>query len=191
VSDTGYHFVGWSDGSTDNPRTDTNVTIDLAVTANFAIDTFTLDYAAGTGGSLSGDLAQIVEYGQSGTPVTAVSDANYHFVNWSDGSTSNPRSDTNVTTNVAVTANFAEVVYNLTIDVNSVEGGTTDPPMGVHTYAAGTEITLTATANPGWIFAGWSGDLTSNENSITITITNNQTIIANFKYQIFVPIVAR
>ena len=47
VPETGYHFVNWSDGSTANPRTDLDVTANLTVTANFAIDTFTLNYAAG------------------------------------------------------------------------------------------------------------------------------------------------
>ncbi len=41
------------------------------------------------------------------TPVTAVAATGYHFVNWSDGSTANPRTDTNVTTNRTVIANFA------------------------------------------------------------------------------------
>jgi uncharacterized repeat protein (TIGR02543 family) len=35
VPSTGYRFVSWSDSSTDNPRTDTNVTGDITVTANF------------------------------------------------------------------------------------------------------------------------------------------------------------
>ncbi len=38
-----YHFVGWSDGVTTASRTDRQVTADLAVTANFAIDQLSLD----------------------------------------------------------------------------------------------------------------------------------------------------
>jgi hypothetical protein len=38
VPNTGYHFVKWSDGSTDNPRTDYEVTDNIIVMANFAID---------------------------------------------------------------------------------------------------------------------------------------------------------
>jgi hypothetical protein len=37
---TGYHFVQWSDDSTDNPRTDTNVTGNITVEASFAISVF-------------------------------------------------------------------------------------------------------------------------------------------------------
>ena len=44
VPNTGYHFVDWSDGVLTAARTDLNVTANLSVTANFAIDTFTLTY---------------------------------------------------------------------------------------------------------------------------------------------------
>jgi hypothetical protein len=49
-----------------------------------------------------------VDYGTDGTPVSAVPATGYHFVDWSpDGSTDNPRTDTNVTADISVTANFA------------------------------------------------------------------------------------
>jgi hypothetical protein len=53
VPATGYHFVQWSDASTANPRTDTNVTGNITVTASFAINTYTLTYTAGANGSIS------------------------------------------------------------------------------------------------------------------------------------------
>ena len=66
MPDARYHFVDWSDASTDNPRTDTNVTADITVTANFAIDTYTLTYTAGAHGSISGTSPQTVDYGADG-----------------------------------------------------------------------------------------------------------------------------
>ena len=48
-------------------------------------------------------------YDGSTTPVTATPNANYVFVNWDDGSTANPRSDTNVTSDQTYTANFTAV----------------------------------------------------------------------------------
>src|SRR5262249_52455088 len=39
----------------------------------------------GAGGSISGAVAQTVNYGANGTPVTAVAPTGYHFVQWSDG----------------------------------------------------------------------------------------------------------
>jgi len=65
-----------------------------------------LTYTAGANGSISGTTSQSVANGGSGTAVTAVPNANYSFVNWSDGSTTNPRTETNVTTSKSLTANF-------------------------------------------------------------------------------------
>src|SRR5207253_3099509 len=74
----------------------TNVTTDHTISASFAINTYTLTYTAGAHGSISGTSPQTVNYGADGTAVTAVADTGYHFVNWSDSSTQNPRTDKNV-----------------------------------------------------------------------------------------------
>ena len=37
------HFVNWSDASTANPRTDTNVTANITVTASFGINMYDFD----------------------------------------------------------------------------------------------------------------------------------------------------
>ncbi len=97
VPDPGYHFVQWSDGIETAERTDTNVTGDLSVTAEFAINVYTLTYTAGTHGKLTGVTSQQVEHGSDGASVTAVPDSGYHFVKWSDGVTAAERTDTNVT----------------------------------------------------------------------------------------------
>ncbi len=81
--------------TTDNPKTQTT------------LQTHTLNYAAGSHGSISGADPQTVASGSDGSAVTAVPDTGYHFVQWSDGSIDNPRTDTNVTADVSVTANFA------------------------------------------------------------------------------------
>jgi surface protein len=70
--------------------------------------TYTLTYTAGTNGTLTGDDSQTVNEGDDGTAVTAVPNSGYHFVSWSDSSTQNPRTDTNVMGNISVTASFAE-----------------------------------------------------------------------------------
>jgi len=48
------------------------------------------------------------------------------------------------------------------------------------TYHYGDLVTLTATADPGWTFSGWSGDALSSDNPMTITITSNTSITATF-----------
>jgi uncharacterized repeat protein (TIGR02543 family) len=72
----------------------------------------------------------------------------------------------------------APVWYDLT--VNIVGGGsvTLDPPGG--TYAGDTVVELTADADPGWVFSGWSGDLGGSANPETITMDANKTVTATF-----------
>lgn len=105
VPDAGYHFVSWSDASTTNPRTDTDVTGDISVTANFAINSYSLDYSVGAHGTLIGSVSQSVDHGSDGSPIRVVTDYGYAFLGWSDGSPDNPRTDLNVTGNISVTAN--------------------------------------------------------------------------------------
>ncbi|HEY4414197.1 MAG TPA: autotransporter-associated beta strand repeat-containing protein, partial [Verrucomicrobiae bacterium] len=88
--------------------------------------TFTLNYSAGANGSLSGSTTQIVNYAASGSPVTPTANTGYYFANWSDSGTANPRTDTNVTANLSVTANFAVLVPatfsgNLTVSGNQLQ----------------------------------------------------------------------
>lgn len=67
---------------------------------------FTLTYTAGAGGTILGTSPQTVGMLGSGTPVAAVPNAGQEFVQWSDGSTANPRQDIGVTANKTVTATF-------------------------------------------------------------------------------------
>ncbi len=85
-----------------------NVTANHTISASFAINTYTLTYTAGTGGTLSGDAVQSVDHGNDGTAVTAVANPGYHFVDWSDGVTTATRTDTNIMADISVTAHFAE-----------------------------------------------------------------------------------
>ena len=64
-------------------------------------------YAALDNGTLTGSTTQTIDYGSDGTPVTAVPDSGYEFVSWSDGSSQNPRTDTDVTSGFSVSASFA------------------------------------------------------------------------------------
>jgi hypothetical protein len=107
-----WHFANWTGTggfvtTTANPLTVTGVTADMVITANFSINSYALAYAAGANGYLTGTLLQTVNCGSNGTPVTAVGTGTYTFLSWSDGSTANPRQDTNVTTGLSVTATFA------------------------------------------------------------------------------------
>ena len=100
----GYRFVRWSDGNTDNPRTLT-VTEDMDLTAQFAINTYQVTVNADNAehGSVTGSG----EYNHGATAtIEAVPAEGYHFVQWSDGNTDNPR-ELVVTEDVELTAEFA------------------------------------------------------------------------------------
>ena len=71
-------------------------------------NTHALVYFAGDNGSVNGTSTQEIVDGENGDSVEAVADEGYHFVNWNDESTDNPRQDTAVTSDISVTANFAE-----------------------------------------------------------------------------------
>ncbi len=67
-----------------------------------------------------------------------------------------------------------------TLTVNTVGSGsvTLNPPGG--TYNAGTVVTLTATPAQGFLFSGWSGNLSGSANPATITMNANKTVTATF-----------
>jgi hypothetical protein len=181
VPATGYHFVNWSDGVLTAARTDTNVTANKSVTANFAINTYTLTYAAGANGSLTGTTPQTVNYNSSVTAVTAVPATGYHFVNWSDASTSNPRTDANVTATKNVTANFAIDTFSVTYTAgaNGSISGTT--PQTVNYNASGTAVTAVPAAN--YHFVNWSDGSTTNPRTDT-GVTADRSVTANFVFNL-------
>jgi uncharacterized protein (TIGR02145 family) len=87
-------------------------------------DTKTLTYTANSNGSITGTSTQTINYGSDGTQVTAVPDAGYHFVSWSDSSTTNPRTDTSVIDNLSISATFAidEVVVSPVVETRTSSG---------------------------------------------------------------------
>ncbi len=58
--------------------------------------------------------------------------------------------------------------------------GTIDPEQGTSIFNEGTEVTITATPNSGYIFIGWSGDASGTNNPIIITMDSDKSITANF-----------
>ena len=113
-----------------------------ALTTSYTATCYTLTYTAGTGGTISGTSPQSVAYLGSGTPVTASANTGYRFVRWSDGSTTNPRTDTNVTANISVTASFAPVMSFGTQPHNALQGGYIGPVTVTATGLDGQTVTL-------------------------------------------------
>ena len=145
-----------------------------AVTANF-VPTYTLSVSktgAGTGtvtsnvGSINCGATCADTY-DAGTVVTltAVAQAGSHFTGWSGGGCAGTGT-CQVTMNAAtaVAANFVPV-YTLTVSKTGAGTGTVTSNVGsincgatcADTYDAGTLVTLTAVAQAGSHFTGWSG----------------------------------
>ena len=81
------HFIQWSDGNADNPRT-MLVTNDTTFTAEFAVDTYNITTLVdSTMGTVSG--GGTYEYGTR-IKLKAVANDGYKFSHWSNGSGFNP-----------------------------------------------------------------------------------------------------
>ena len=105
---TGYRFVQWNDGNTDQTRTIT-VTGNTTYTAQFeAIPQYNITVAVASGQSARGTVTGGGTYYEN-TKATLRAQPNpgYRFVRWNDGEISNPRSVT-VTANATFTAEFEE-----------------------------------------------------------------------------------
>lgn len=88
-----YHFVNWTNAAGtvvgySLTYTIYNLSADTTVTANFAIDTFTINVYGSTGGSAYG--SGTYPYGAT-IQLRADASPGYHFLNWSDGNVANPR----------------------------------------------------------------------------------------------------
>ncbi|GEM_PF-6331540 len=125
VPSTGFSFATWSDDSVENPRTDEGVTDSLSVTASFTWNVYTLSYAALTGGILQGNAEQQVSHGEDGSRVEAIPNTGYQFTSWSDGVVpTSIRTDRNVTSDIAVSAQFEPITYRVSFDTH---GGSAIP----------------------------------------------------------------
>ena len=72
--------------------------------------------------------------------------------------------------------------YTLTINVNNISWGSTNPTPGVHGYPLNTSVSVTAVPKTYATFYNWTGDATGTTNPVAVVINRNKTIQANFKY---------
>ena len=90
--------------------------------------------------------------------------------------------------NKTVTATFT-LTYTLTVNESGTGSGTVmSSPTGINcqsaycsaSFPSGTQVTLTATPNSGYIFTGWSGVCTGT-GTCTLTMNQNQNVTATFQ----------
>ena len=188
------HFVQWSDGNTDNPRT-LNLTQDTTLVAQFESTTYQVNIFAGENGLLRVNdywdyLATdtfSVEMTDCGNELTtneicAYPDEGYIFTGWSDGSTEQCRNFT-ITQDTTITALFEEIkYYSVTLRGNSIRGyfqyindkgeisdsGFSQSEVNI-TVREGLSVYFYEDNMSCGTWLGWSDGVTDYERTITIT----------------------
>ena len=162
TANQGYHFVQWSDGNTDNPRA-LVLTQDTAFTAEFAPNQYQLSLATNYSemGSVQG--AGTYDY-LTEIEISATANYGYHFTQWNDGNTDNPRV-VQVTEDMAYTAQFDKNIYTITTYCDNQMGSVSAPDSAEYLD----EITISATANYGYHFVQWSDGNTDNPRALVLT----------------------
>jgi len=176
----GWTFSHWTGDATGSASpVDVTMTGNMAVTAHFTQNQYTLTTSMDGSGTVSRDPDQpTYTYGQA-VSLTASASQGWTFSYWSGDATgsANPVQVT-ITGNTAVTAHFTQNQYTLTTSTDGSGSVTRDPDQNTYTY--GQTVTLTAVPEVGWSFDHWSGDATGTANPVSITIVGNTAVTAHF-----------
>ena len=119
---------------------------------------------------------------QNGETVTVSATAaqGYAFTNWSGdvppGSETATSFSFTATGSVNLTANFVPV-WQLEVSVSHAERGSVS---GAGNYLDDSQVSITASAVPGYVFDQWSGDASGSSNPLTILMNKDLSISANF-----------
>jgi RHS repeat-associated protein len=182
--DPGYAFSGWTidgqDAGSDNPHTltmDTDHTVVANFTANYAL---TLNDAPG--GNVVADPTETSYAPGTHVSLSATADDNFTFAGWTidgqDAGTNNPY-DLTMDQNHVVTPNFV-ADYTLTLTEATGGSASADPPGP--SYAAGSQVSLSATPDDGYSFAGWTidGSDMGTQNPYQLTMNSDHTVVPKF-----------
>jgi len=123
------------------------------------------------------------------SPQAGTAGTRYVFSQWENSSTNASRSISAPSSTATYTATFA-TQYLLTTTVSPASTGTigASPTAAGNYYASGTPVTLTAAANSGYVFSGWTGAATSSSNPVIVTMSGPERVTANFASALgFVP----
>jgi hypothetical protein len=140
--------------------------------------------SAGAGWRVDGGL-----YQASGQSVTGLSVGTHTITCLSVAGYTTPAAQMITVSAGAITAAtlsytpVAPSTYTLTLNANNSEGLISESPTGGgsgNQYTAGSLIQLTANADYGYHFTGWSGALSGSSNPATIVMNSNETVAANF-----------
>lgn len=188
----GYTFVNWTEGAnvvSNSANYTLLVAANRTLVANFVNNTYSLSVSAlPTLGGLVVKAPNLSLYNSgSFVTTTATPNSGYTFVNWTEGTqvvSTNPTYIFLLNTNRVLVANFQISSYTLNTSVQPAEGGKVAKNINQPTYNSGSTVLLTATANPGYVFDSWSGDANGSSNPLSVLMTANKNITANFTIQL-------
>ncbi len=80
----------------------------------------------------------------------------------------------------AVTSAVATLTVRYSLTINTIGGGTVTRNPDLASYPPNSVVTLTALASAGSAFNFWSGDASGDANPLSVTMTTNKMITANF-----------
>ncbi len=148
---------------------------------NFTMLGYTIAASSGANGAVTPAGTSIVADGA--TPAyTITPNTGYHvadvLVNGVSASAVTTYNFAAVHANQTISASFA--INSYTLVVTPVGSGTVSIVPNQANYNHGTSVTLTATPNAGFQFAGWSVDTTGSTNPLTFNMTTNKNITATF-----------
>jgi hypothetical protein len=177
-------FAGWSGAATGTSDTiSVRITSGAVITATFGLLMHTLTVATdGTGSGLVDPPVGDHVY-DHGTTVwlTATADVDSVFAGWSGAATGTSDAiSVTMTGDAVITATFDLLTHTLTVAADGTGSGLVDPPVGDHLYDHGTTVWLTATADVGSVFAGWSGALSGATNPTSVIMDAHKLVTATF-----------
>jgi 6-phosphogluconolactonase (cycloisomerase 2 family) len=162
----------------DGVNTSADATVTVTVNGISGPPSYTLTYSAGANGSITGSSPQTVIAGSSGSAVTAAPNAGYHFVQWSDGSVANPRTDTSVNADLNVSASFA--INSYTVTSVATGAGTINSASISVSYGDTATFTLTPTGQASILSVQGCGGTLAGNIYTTGAITADCTVNATF-----------
>lgn len=188
TANAGFSFANWTENGSSigtNPSYTFTITSNRNLVAKFTPNVFNYTISTSSSPSLGGNTTGGGTYA-NGSParVTATANLGYRFTYWTENSSVVSVDSSylfTVSGNRNLVANFAPnpVYCNVTTSANPAAGGTT---LGNGTYTRGSNVTVTATANNGFVFTNWkeNGIVVSSNSTYQLSITSNRNLVANF-----------
>ena len=179
TASNGWSFLGWQGDASGaaNP-----LKLFISQTNNIQAVFGTVVTTNSLGGGIVLGLPNPIPYGTL-LAVSAVPDPGNYFVSWNGGVSGTNSPARMMVTNASplLSALFTPLPagkYTLSVVVNG-NGFVTNNPRRNY-YNPGDSVTLKATNNIGAYFFGWTQDATGTNNPLTVLMTTNKTVQANF-----------